>query len=230
MGRISSNWLEERVRNAVEKSNTISEVLLRLNLNPKGNYRTFHKYIRLYSIDTSHFYSENERLKIARSYSKITNLDDILVKDSFYAPKTLKKRLINDGYFEYKCSECGIKEWNNKPINLQMDHINGDKFDNRLENLRLLCPNCHSQTETFCGKTNNKSKYVKCKCGNEMYYSSTCCKKCAENSKKTKINWPRIEWLEKETEKRGFAAVGRELGVSDNAVRKRIRKFKKLEK
>lgn len=79
------------------------------------------------------------------------SLDQILVKNSTYLWTTnLKKKLLKDGYFDYRCFECGISEWNNKPLSLQLDHINGVNDDNRIENLRLLCPNCHSQTETYC--------------------------------------------------------------------------------
>lgn len=69
-----------------------------------------------------------------------------------YQTLKLKKRLLNEGFFENSCSECGISEWNGKPLNIQLDHINGDCSDHRLENLRMLCPNCHSQTDTYCGK------------------------------------------------------------------------------
>jgi Zn finger protein HypA/HybF involved in hydrogenase expression len=64
----------------------------------------------------------------------------------------LKKRILKAGLIEYKCSCCGITEWNGKPIVLQLHHINGDNRDNRKENLTFLCPNCHSQTDSFCGK------------------------------------------------------------------------------
>lgn len=62
--------------------------------------------------------------------------------------------ILREGLLEAKCYEegCGLTEWRGKPISLQLDHINGDNFDHRIENLRLLCPNCHSQTETFAGK------------------------------------------------------------------------------
>jgi len=63
--------------------------------------------------------------------------------------KTVKVRLLADGLLANVCSECGISEWRGKPLSIQMDHVNGDPYDHRLENLRMLCPNCHSQTETF---------------------------------------------------------------------------------
>jgi hypothetical protein len=69
-----------------------------------------------------------------------------------YQTNKLRKRLIREGIFENKCSCCGITDYNKKPIVMQLDHENGDSSDHRKENLRLLCPNCHSQTETWCGK------------------------------------------------------------------------------
>lgn len=72
----------------------------------------------------------------------------------------LKERLIKDGVFEHVCAECGLQpEWNGKKLTLALDHINGVNDHNRLENLRLLCPNCHSQTETFAGRN------IKRRCG-----------------------------------------------------------------
>lgn len=68
----------------------------------------------------------------------------------------IKKRILQYDLIPYECSHCDIKDsWNGKPINLQLDHINGNNRDNRLDNLRFLCPNCHSQTDTYCGKSIN---------------------------------------------------------------------------
>ena len=69
----------------------------------------------------------------------------------------LKQKLIREGYLQNKCSICGICEWMGSQIVCELDHINGNRYDNFLENLRILCPNCHSQTKTYCGK--NKGKY-----------------------------------------------------------------------
>ena len=80
-------------------------------------------------------------------------LDEILAGDHpYYQTLKLKKRLIREGIFENKCSCCGLAEWQGKEIALQLDHISGDNSDHRKQNLRLLCPNCHSQTDTWCGR------------------------------------------------------------------------------
>jgi hypothetical protein len=80
-------------------------------------------------------------------------LEEILAGDHpYYQTLKLKKRLIREGILENKCSCCGIEKWQGKEISLQLDHINGDSSDHVRENLRLLCPNCHSQTDTWCGK------------------------------------------------------------------------------
>jgi hypothetical protein len=73
-------------------------------------------------------------------------------KHPYYQTFKLNKRLIKEKILEDKCSICGIKEWNGKKINMHLDHINGISSDHVLSNLRLVCPNCHSQTETYCGK------------------------------------------------------------------------------
>lgn len=81
------------------------------------------------------------------------NLSDILDgKHPQYPTLKLKNRIIKEKILEYKCATCSISEYNNLPISLQLDHVDGNSKNHRLENLRLLCPNCHSQTDTWCGK------------------------------------------------------------------------------
>lgn len=82
------------------------------------------------------------------------SLEEILVENSNYNNRTsLKKRILDEKLLEYKCALCGnTGEWMGKELSLQLDHKNGKNNDHRLKNLRFLCPNCHSQTETYAGK------------------------------------------------------------------------------
>ena len=73
-------------------------------------------------------------------------------KHPYYQTLKLKKRLIKEGIKKNECEICKISEWNGKSLSMQLDHIDGDSHNHKLENLRMTCPNCHSQTETYCGK------------------------------------------------------------------------------
>jgi AraC-like DNA-binding protein len=85
-------------------------------------------------------------------------LEDVLVEKSTYSRGTLKRRLITEEILKNECIECGQgPEWNDKPLTLVIDHINGVNNDNRLQNLRILCPNCHTQTATFAGRNAKKA-------------------------------------------------------------------------
>jgi hypothetical protein len=85
-------------------------------------------------------------------------LEEILVRDSDYScTVTLKRRLIQAGLLEARCERCGLVDWLGEPAPLHLDHRNGDRTDHRLKNLRLLCPNCHALTDTYCGRNIGRS-------------------------------------------------------------------------
>ncbi|HEU4881769.1 MAG TPA: HNH endonuclease signature motif containing protein [Longimicrobium sp.] len=149
------SWSDDDLRAAVAESKTVREALKRLNVQGRGdNYKTFHKHVRRLGIDTSHFAGSGHlrgqsRLNLASRRS----LDVILVENSEYEnTKTLSQRLLREGVLERRCYECEGTEWRGQPMPLELDHINGNRRDNRRENLRFLCPNCHALTSTFRGR------------------------------------------------------------------------------
>jgi len=126
---------------------------------------------------------------------------------------------------EKKCEICGQdEEWMGKKLIFVLDHINGINDDNRLENLRIVCPNCNVTLDTH-GAKNIKNNYgfyngnYYCKCGNKKDRQSKRCKKCAD-LKQRKVERPDKETLLKDIEELGYKGTGRKYGVSDNAIRK----------
>ena len=129
----------------VNKCSNISDVLRELEYSTNENSWGYQivkermEKLNLFFIKHNHYEQNNIAL----------SLEKILIKDSEYNRTKLKARLVKEGLKEYKCECCGITKWNSKPITLQLHHINGIHNDNRLSNLQLLCPNCHSQTDNF---------------------------------------------------------------------------------
>ena len=136
---------------AVKTSNSIREALIKLNLKAAvGNYQCFHKRIKELNLSIDHFIDPKEWNK-GKKFSPKKSLEEYLNGAPIQSHK-LKLRLISEGIKVLQCECCGITEWREKPTPLELDHINGINYDNRLENLRLLCPNCHAQTDTYRGK------------------------------------------------------------------------------
>ena len=202
----------------------------------------------------------NQKGKTHKSNKKI-DIKNILVENSTYSStNSLKRRLLREGLLINKCYEqdCGISNWKEKHLSLHLDHINGKNDDNRIENLRLLCPNCHSQTDTYAGKNKIKIPINLCSdCGIEIKRSSFKCGRCRLNlpiniqrnknkfcidcnieislgsqrcksctgkfREKPKIQWPSNEDLLEMISQKSYLQIGRELGVSDNAIRKHLK-------
>lgn len=143
---------DEEIKEAVAKNQSLTGVLRQFGITiAGGNFTTLkHKILKL-GIDTSHFTGQAHLKGKTHNWSLKADLKDILKYGTILSP-SYKKRLIAEGFLKYECSICKIKEWNNIPLVLQVDHIDGDVFNNLLVNLRMLCPNCHSQTSTFRGK------------------------------------------------------------------------------
>ena len=153
-------WNEAQLREAVKKSTSIRQVLGLLNIKQAGgNYFQVKKYFGLYKIDTSHFTGKiwNKGLRGIGKFR--LSLEEILVQNSTYQSFKLKRRLFRAGLKFEKCEECGwakISPGGYPP--LELDHINGNHKDNRLENLRILCPNCHSLKPNHRGRNIGKNK------------------------------------------------------------------------
>ena len=152
-------WTHEQLNKAVKESHSTREVLNKLGLKPAGgNYAQFRKYQSEYNIDISHFNGRGWSKGKTLGPKPNIPLSEILVQHSTYQSNQLRKRLIRENILPYQCDICKGTEWLDKPIPLELDHINGIRTDHRLENLRLLCPNCHAQTTNYRGK--NKGTYL----------------------------------------------------------------------
>jgi len=224
-------WTEACFRAAVANASSLSDVLRAIGLKAKGkNFQTAKKYIQLWQLDTSHFDRKNKKaLNKARANIKRMSNEEIFIENSFYSTSVIKRRILDKKLIEYKCAECGINSWKDKELSLHIDHINGINTDHRIENLRFLCPNCHSQTETYCGKNMRdirKSKInlcTDCKC--EIYYTSIRCSNCAKNHRPAQIEWPSKEKILKLIEENSMIGASRIIGCSDNSLRRHLKKL-----
>ncbi len=146
-------YTKEQFEEACKKASSYRNVMSQLGLKEAGgNYATIKKKIKNYQIDISHFTGKgwNKNLKFNPNPSKPTS--ELLVANSNYQSHKLRKRLLKDNYFEHKCYNCNLTKWLNQPITLELEHIDGDHTNNQIENLTLLCPNCHSLTSTWRGR------------------------------------------------------------------------------
>lgn len=234
--RKSKIWIIPTIQlqQLLDTSSSFVEVLIKMGYDGyNGNHRTLKNRVKSENFDLSKM-KENRVIKNKQHLEKLKNdsiikLSDILVKDSTYNRQSLKRRLIDEGVKEYKCECCGIgDEWNGMQLSLQLDHINGINNDNRIENLRFICPNCHSQSETFSGRNRNVNIHKKCiECGCKIRKNSERCLICENKSRDGKYVKFSIDknLLETLIHEKSFSEIGRMYGVTDNAIRKRCHKL-----
>ncbi len=148
------SWTIEQLKEAVTESSSYRQVIVKLGLIPAGgNYEQLKKYIREHGLAVSHFKGQAWNKGLTGIGKPRILLENILNKDFPFQSYMLKKRLLNAGLKPRHCENCGwAKCSQDGRIPLELHHMNGDRADNRLENLQILCPNCHSLTSTYRGR------------------------------------------------------------------------------
>jgi hypothetical protein len=201
------------------------------------------KYVEIWDISTDHF--DQTRAMEGNLSSQPRPLEEVLVENSTYSRQHVKRRLFKEGFKEPRCEMCGQDEiWHGRPMGMILDHINGIRDDHRLENLRIVCPNCAATLDTHCGRKNRVQKARRdCRhCGRCFFPSRPqqryCSRECGTRWDRSRLRGrpkpttrqverPPYEQLLTEIEASSYCAVGRKYGVSDNAVRKWVRFYER---
>lgn len=234
---------EQALRAAIADSLCWSDVFRRLGRPlAGGNVGTVKKYVDRWQISTDHFDPIAGIRRGARS--RTIPLEVAMVEQSSYPRGALKKRLLREGILERRCCLCGQdEEWRGRHMSLILDHVNGVPNDHRLENLRIVCPNCAATLDTHCGRNPLRPAPRECvACARQFnpsypqhrYCSIKCAgvangrlKAGAPRPERRKVERPSHEILVRELAESNYSAVGRKYGVSDNAVRKWMRAYER---
>lgn len=230
---MKNRYEKEHFTNIVKNSINLTDVAKNIGLSAHcGNRQTIKKYIEIYKLDVGHFKHGG---KINRKQYKLKyELSEILIENSLYGDThKLKNRLYKEGLKERKCEKCGQNElWNGEKMSLILDHINGVHTDNRIENLRIVCPNCNATLPTHGGKNIKEGKYKYksvnknkiCVCGNKKDIKAKLCKKCHDLTQR-KAQRPTYKDLLYDIENLGYSGTGRKYDVSDSSIRKWVKQY-----
>lgn len=235
-------YSEEEARRAVAASPSYTEAFRRLGVKPAGgNHKLFRRWVDdVWQIPTERFDPDHARDSSFRKRTPVP-LEAILVECSTYKRASLKRRLYEAGLKERRCELCGQgEEWRGRRMSLIIDHVNGVPDDNRLENLRIVCPNCAATLDTHCGRKNRQPVELRScpvcegtftpRYARHRYCSRACAsrhstRRRAPKPSLRKVTRPSLEQLRLDLEAMSCAAVGRKYGVSDTAVRKWLRAY-----
>lgn len=210
---------EEELLLIVKTSYSLREVLIKSGLAPKGgNYKIMKNRLRLINADCSHFDKRNWRY--GKKFPLEKTKPELIFRNNSRATSYRVKQLL----FEYKhkektCEVCGLREWLDRPIPLEVHHLDGNSHNNELQNLQILCPNCHSLTDNYRGKKLKKQIEPT---GTDINTDKRKLRKVRINERKVK-NRPSVDVLLSEVKQVGYCATGRKYNVSDNCIRKWIK-------
>jgi 5-methylcytosine-specific restriction endonuclease McrA len=212
-------FCDEAIKSVVANSQTLQEACRKLGIPGDGRvYQRFRKRVSELKLPLNHLCTDRRGYKPNQRRVDISNY----LRENFYCSTSLlKERLFEEGLKEKRCENCLETEWLNTEIPLQLHHIDGDRKNNLLENLQILCPNCHSLTESYAGKSNRNKTYQ----SGEKTLRRQIEKPRPKKPRARKVVWPTVEDLKDDISKLSWVAIGKKYGVSDNAVRKWARKY-----
>lgn len=209
-------YSDDQLREAVASSVTISQVIKKLGNRGcgGGTYLCIKANIKRLGLNTSHFVGMAWLRGKQHNWSSKPIEEYFIVGTKLIRGSFFRSRLIKEGIWKDECHICGLKPiWNGKPLSLQVHHMNGNKMDNRLENIKLTCPNCHSQTPNFTGRRLKKTRKPMKSELNPNWRRTP-------RVESRKVMRPSKEELSALIKSTPWTSIGKMFGVTDNAVRK----------